>query len=712
MLFNSYEFIFLFLVPVLVGWFLLLRSDGRFQIKFGMTGRKVGMTSGKVGMTSGKVGMTSLSIYYLIIVSIIFYAQWNLEHLFILLFSIFINYGFARFQIKFGMTGCKFGMTKERHPELDSGSTTIRHPELDSGSKKKVILITIIVLNLLPLIYYKYSNFFNMTDYSIVLPLAISFFTFQQIAFQVDLYRGKIKIPNQVWNDGEGQVWNDGEGQVWNDGVCHPELDSGSNEIPSQAWNDGAQVWNDGGAQVWNDKNSGSLPFKNYLFFILFFPQLVAGPIVHYNELIPQLKKPEWLKFNLEYFNIGILLFSIGLFKKVVLADNLAPIANASFSSLSSLSTYDAWIGLFAYSFQIYFDFSGYADMAIGLALLFGLRLPVNFTSPYKSRNIVEFWRNWHITLSSFLKEHLYIPLGGNRLGMGRSVVNLLITMTIGGIWHGAGWTFVLWGFLHGVFLGIVHLFGKFCRFQIKFGMTWQKFGMTGLLFGMMKERHPELSSGSKTKERHPELDSESKTKERHPELDSESKTKERHPELDSESKTKKRHPELDSGSRVLRYISIFITFLVVTLLWVLFRAENFGDAMVYYGVLFEIPNQVWNDGVVVWNGGVAVWNGGVAVWNDGVAVWNDGVAVWNDLVVWNDWTVILNLIQDLKKEYIILLAFIIVWFLPNSLEFTGYINEKKKLNVYHAFFGALLFFISLKVMANTPAMTFVYFNF
>ena len=303
-------------------------------------------------------------LWFLIVASIVFYAQWSLEHLVVLVASVCCNYMFALW------------LSKEVH-------------------FKKLLLGLIVVLNLLPLGYFKYANFLHVSEHSLVLPLAISFFTFQQIAFGVDVYKGKIKL------DG----------------------------------------------------------FREYLFFVLFFPQLIAGPIVHYNELLNQVKKPSWSEFNKELFAGGVVLFSIGLFKKIVLADNLATIANGAFSKVD-LSSYEAWLGILGYSFQIYFDFSGYADMAIGLALMFGLALPVNFDSPYKSRNIVEFWRKWHITLSVFLKDHIYIPLGGNRVQIFRQAFNLLITMGVGGLWHGAGWNFIVWGLAHGICLAALHLSG------------------------------------------------------------------------------------------------------------------------------------------------------------------------------------------------------------------------------------------------------------
>jgi alginate O-acetyltransferase complex protein AlgI len=256
--------------------------------------------------------------------------------------------------------------------------------------------------------HYLITNPWGMTGNIISIPLGLSFFTFQQIAYLNDLWSGNIK----------------------------------------------------------NHK------FLDYCFCVTFFPHLVAGPIVNYSELLPQLENKNIFKFN--KFNIvaGFALFIIGLAKKNVIADPLSQIANIGFDHASQklyLSPFIAWTSAFAYSFQLYFDFSGYSDMAIGLAKMFSVDLPVNFLSPYKSSNIIEFWRSWHITLSRFLKQYIYIPLGGNRVNSYRAYLNLIIVMLIGGIWHGAGWTYIIWGVLHGTFLVINHMWQKF---SIKYTIT------------------------------------------------------------------------------------------------------------------------------------------------------------------------------------------------------------------------------------------------
>jgi alginate O-acetyltransferase complex protein AlgI len=268
--------------------------------------------------------------------------------------------------------------------------------------------------NLLALGFFKYTNFaiqffdaLTRSKYpslAIVLPLGISFFTFTQIAYLADVYGG------------------------------YPHERS----------------------------------FLKYGLFVTYFPHLVAGPILHHREMMPQFGSETSRKISPENVALGLTILAIGLFKKSFIADGFALIANPVFDAAkqSHLHLLDAWAGSFAYSLQIYFDFSGYSDMAIGLSLLFGIKLPFNFDAPYKSRSIVEFWRRWHITLSRFLRDYLYIPLGGNRLGDRRRNINLAATMVLGGLWHGAGVTFILWGALHGLFLTINHRWTEFTKRQ------------------------------------------------------------------------------------------------------------------------------------------------------------------------------------------------------------------------------------------------------
>jgi alginate O-acetyltransferase complex protein AlgI len=277
---------------------------------------------------------------------------------------------------------------------------------MEDPQRRRAIGIFGVALNLSVLCYFKYTNFIfdslntltgaPLPFFNIVLPLGISFFTFQQIAYLVDVMRG---------------------------------------------------------AEVERD-------IVSYTLFVSFFPHLIAGPLVHHAEMIPQFKRGRTGRSAVLAAR-GLAIFAAGLFKKVVIADNLAQFVSPVFAHLDAgggVTTQWAWLATLAYTLQIYFDFSGYSDMAIGLALLFGIRLPVNFRSPYQATSIIEFWRRWHITLSRFLRDYLYIPLGGNRLGERRRYGNLLVTMLLGGLWHGAGWNFLIWGGLHGVYLGINHL--------------------------------------------------------------------------------------------------------------------------------------------------------------------------------------------------------------------------------------------------------------
>ena len=283
---------------------------------------------------------------------------------------------------------------------------------------KKTLLLIGISINLLSLGYFKYSDFFisninAMTTLHVellhlALPLAISFFTFQQIAYIVDSYRGETK-----------------------------EYD-----------------------------------FLNYALFVTFFPQLIAGPIVHHKEMMPQFANIRNKTKNYKNIATGLFIFSIGLFKKVVIADTFAIWANAGFDHSNVLSFFEAWATSLSYTFELYFDFSGYTDMAIGAALLFNIKLPINFNSPYKAKDIQDFWRRWHITLSRFLRDYIYIPLGGNRKGKFRTYYNLMVTFILGGLWHGAGWTFVFWGSLHGVAL-VIHRLWKSFGFTMHRYLAW-----------------------------------------------------------------------------------------------------------------------------------------------------------------------------------------------------------------------------------------------
>jgi len=351
MLFNSLEYILIFL-PIVVIIYYYLNSLKLFAV----------------------------SQIWLVCSSLFFYAKWNVSLLPLLLFSIVSNYGLGHLLIS------------ER-----------------TKSHRKLILVAGISFNVVLLGYFKYTDFLidtlntwfgtNLSFLNIVLPLAISFFTFQQIAFLVDSYRGEIKEAS----------------------------------------------------------------FINYILFIAFFPQLIAGPIVHHKEMMPQFARLRNKVINYKNIALGLFIFSIGLFKKVILADRLAVWATTGFDQLDSLSFIEGWIVSYSYTFQLYFDFSGYMDMAMGAALLFNIKLPLNFNSPYKATNIQECWSRWHMTLGNFLYRYIYMPLNKflNRkiftpLGLKqyvqtRTSIALILLFLISGIWHGAGWTFVAWGLMHGV---------------------------------------------------------------------------------------------------------------------------------------------------------------------------------------------------------------------------------------------------------------------
>lgn len=368
MLFNSHIFIFAFLPLTLAVFFLLGRS-------------------GRRGPALG----------WLLAASLFFYGWWNPWDLPFLLLSIALNYSLAR---------------------------ALRHTP--DGHWRRVLAGCGIAANLLFLGYYKYAGFAAENLNALLgagwpvprrpLPLAISFFTFQQIVFVVDAYRRR-------------------------------------------------------------RTRTGPL---RYAAGVAFFPHLLAGPIVRYSQLMPQLSRRRILRPQPLMIAAGLTVFTIGLVKKVILADSFAQFVPVPFGAVAAgynLTLVEGWAAALSYTFQIYFDFSGYSDMAIGLALLFGITLPVNFASPYQADSIIEFWRRWHITLSAFLRDYLYVPLGGGRAGQPRRYLNLMITMLLGGLWHGAAWTFVAWGALHGAYLLANHAWrqarsGWFSELSVPGGRT------------------------------------------------------------------------------------------------------------------------------------------------------------------------------------------------------------------------------------------------
>ena len=339
MLFNSIIFISVFLPIALLGWFLLQRLENPIYAKLFIVG-----------------------------MSFWFYGYYNLFYLWILLASIFFNFMFSVLMEHMGKPGMR-----------------------------KLLLAVGLLGNIGLLFYFKYFNFFvDNCNYllhtdihleKIALPLGISFFTFQQISFVVERYRGT--APHYTLPD--------------------------------------------------------------YMFFVSFFPQLIAGPIVLHSELIPQLQERKNRRPSADQFFDGFALFILGLAKKVLLADSLAVLVNAEYNNIAALDSPSAWIVICFYMMELYFDFSGYCDMARGIGKLFGFRLPENFNSPFQAVSVKDFWRRWHMTLSRFLADYIYIPLGGNRRGKARQCLNLFVVFLVSGLWHGANWTFVVWGLMHGL---------------------------------------------------------------------------------------------------------------------------------------------------------------------------------------------------------------------------------------------------------------------
>lgn len=339
MLFNSVFFITVFLPLILVGWFALQRLENA---------------------TYAKLFLLGMSLW--------FYGYYNAWYLVILVASLLLNYG------------CSVLFEKCRQ-----------------GAAAKAVLLGGIFGNVGILFYFKYFNFFIdncnyflHTDIQlerIALPLGISFFTFQQLSFIIDRYKGD--SPHYNWLD--------------------------------------------------------------YACFVTFFPQLVAGPIVLHNEFLPQLQARQNRRVQWEGFFDGTALFILGLGKKVLLADVLSILVNAEFNNISYLDAFSAWITIICYMLQLYFDFSGYCDMARGIGKMMGFQLPENFNSPLMVVSVTDFWRRWHMTLSRFLTTYIYIPLGGNRKGKVRQCCNIMIVFLVSGFWHGANWTFVVWGLLHGI---------------------------------------------------------------------------------------------------------------------------------------------------------------------------------------------------------------------------------------------------------------------
>ncbi len=382
MLFNSYIFVFVFFPICLIGYYSLLKK-------------------GKPGAAS--VFLTAMSLW--------FYGYFNLSYLFIMICSIAGNYLFHRL-----LSGKNLCLRRGDYGETAEQGKTGEY----GGAKRRAVLVLAVTLNLSVLFYFKYFDFFLDTmnaafgtDFvlrGILLPLGISFFTFQQISFVVDTYRGEV----------------------------------------------------------------ADCSLSEYALFVSFFPQLIAGPIVNHGEMLPQFQAMGKKKADWERIAGGVALFVLGLSKKVLLADTLGAGVDYGYENLAILGQADACLVILFYALQLYFDFSGYCDMAVGIGRMLGIEIPVNFNSPYKAVNIVDFWKRWHITLNRFFTKYVYIPLGGNRKGRGRMYLNLLIVFFLSGLWHGAGFHFLVWGMLHGVLYVVTRFWQGRVRQKNDKGVTKQ----------------------------------------------------------------------------------------------------------------------------------------------------------------------------------------------------------------------------------------------
>lgn len=365
MLFNSYPFVFAFLPALILAYAIL-----------------------------STIGLARAIPLLLVLASLFFYGWWDWHYLFLFGSSIAFNFIWAQ--------------------RLAPGANA-------DGSRRESSRTSLGIgaaVNLALLGFFKYRNFAVAsagailgTDWKLarlVLPLAISFFTFEQITYLVSARRGE----------------------------------------------------------------ADTRDFISYCLFITFFPHLIAGPIVRYADIYPQLNRHSRYILRADNLVAGLMIFAIGLFKKVIIADTFKVWLDPIFDHAGSPGLIDAWAATLAFAFEIYFDFSGYSDMAIGLARMFNVTFPENFASPYKAVSSIEFWRRWHITLSFFLRDYLYIPLGGNRRGRARQHLNLFATMLLGGLWHGADWTFVLWGAIHGVLLSMNHLWRE-RKLTMPSGLAW-----------------------------------------------------------------------------------------------------------------------------------------------------------------------------------------------------------------------------------------------
>ena len=456
MLFNSYIFIFLFFPLCLVGFYGLK----------------------KVNSTWAKVWLIGFSLW--------FYGYFNIRYLYIMILSILLNY--VAYRLMMRVDGSVHTVKTDAEAANKAHVNSATHPFI---SKRK-ILITGVSANLLLLFYFKYFDFFivninavfssSIALRNIVLPLGISFFTFQQISFLADTYRGELK-------------------------ECR---------------------------------------FVDYALFVSFFPQLIAGPIVTHDEMLPQFKDIGTKRFDDDTFCRGLFIFILGMGKKVLIADTFGVAVDTGYGMLGEIGSMDAVLIMLFYTLQLYFDFSGYCDMAIGIGKMMGIEITINFNSPYKACNIFDFWKRWHITLSRFFTKNIYIPLGGNRKGNARMYANLFLVFFLSGLWHGAGWNYILWGVMHGVL---------YC--------------VTRWVQRNAKARIAENVSGG---------------------IEAEDEKDENKKDLDKNRVTILLRK---IGNAFTYTLKVFITFLYVNAAWVFFRSESIGQAV-------DLFNRMFTGGIAI----------------------------------------------------------------------------------------------------------------
>ena len=431
MLFNSYIFIFLFFPLCLLGFYGLR----------------------KVNSTWAKVWLIGFSLW--------FYGYFNIRYLCIMIFSILLNFGAYKL------------MMRVDSAVAEGNSANVNGEFLGKIINQKTILTTGVSANLLLLFYFKYFDFFieninavfgtSVALRNIVLPLGISFFTFQQISFLADTYRGELK----------------------------------------------------------------ECSFVDYALFVSFFPQLIAGPIVTHDEMLPQFKRIGTKRFDEDTFCRGLFIFVLGMAKKVLVADTFGMAVDTGYGMIEQLGSVDAVLVMLFYTLQLYFDFSGYCDMAIGIGKMMGIEIALNFNSPYKACNIIDFWKRWHITLSRFFTKNIYIPLGGNRRGNTRMYFNLFLVFFLSGLWHGAGWNYILWGVMHGMMYCVTR--------------WWQKNVKTGCESTEVGNEEQEIRVLTVSK----------------------------------------------VASALTRTCKILLTFLYVNAAWVFFRSESIGQALALFKRMF-----------------------------------------------------------------------------------------------------------------------------